>query len=110
MCEDCREQKKEIQEELRQLVAGEGELYEKLSEAALVEYDDEQVREDALDCVVAEGIAQRAAMVAQNCTNTPTHNTPIFMILGAWAHDLMQSEMRAKREHYLRNFLGMGEN
>lgn len=110
MCENCRETKAELREELRELIAGEGEFYDQLAAAAVEEFEDEQLREDALDCIVAEAMGQRAAMIAQHCEGTPTHGMQTFVILGMWAHSVMQVEMQMQDQQHIRNLLGMGDN
>jgi hypothetical protein len=110
MCDDCRRQKAEVKEEILQLVSGEGELFEELAQAAEEEFEDEQERQDALDAIVAEGIAQRAAFMAAYCPDTPTHNLLPFVILGMWAHQLMQLHVEETRERQFRNIFGLGLN
>jgi hypothetical protein len=102
--------KEEIKEEIRQLVVGEGELYDQLAQAAEDEFEDELQRADALDAVVAEGIAQRASFMASYCTATPNHNMPPFIIMGTWANAIMEVHLAHVAMERMNNLFGMGKN
>lgn len=110
MCDHCREMKDELKEAIRQLVEREGELYDELRQVAEEEFEDETLREDALDSIIAEGIAQRAAFMASYCTGTALHNVPPAIILGSWAAELMNAEIAINEGRHMRNLLGLGDN
>lgn len=80
------------------------EAFEEAAEQGM-DVDDENRRRMFIDAIIAEQIAWRCAFVARSSVDTPTHNVPGSVILGTWAGELMQLEMRASSGTQILNLL-----
>jgi hypothetical protein len=59
---------------------------------------DDEINRQIIDAVRMEMIAQRAALAAKCCEDTPYHEEHVSVILGMWAGTVMKLEYRAMVE------------